>query len=103
MKTKNDIKTYGFGVVAQGFHNYLVENNEENRDDDKNEENGDDDKDDEKNEESGDDDKDDDKDEQDDDDDDLSIKNLILTKYICNYFKFILCNFNCKKISILFL
>jgi len=26
-----NIKTYGFGVVAQGFHNYLVNNNEENR------------------------------------------------------------------------
>ena len=28
--TKN-IKTYGFGVVAQGFHEYLVANNEEER------------------------------------------------------------------------
>lgn len=26
-----NIKTYGFGVVAQGFHNYLVSNNEEER------------------------------------------------------------------------
>ncbi len=27
----NNIKTYGFGVVAQGFHNYLKTNNEEER------------------------------------------------------------------------
>ena len=27
----NNIKTYGFGVVAQGFHNYLKSNKEEGR------------------------------------------------------------------------
>ena len=31
MEINRDIKTYGFGVVAQGFHNYLLENNEVNR------------------------------------------------------------------------
>ena len=31
MSKKNEIKTYGFGVVAQGFYNYLVANNEEER------------------------------------------------------------------------
>ncbi len=31
MSTNKDIKIYGFGVVAQGFHNYLVENYEEER------------------------------------------------------------------------
>lgn len=31
MSTEKNIKTYGFGVVAQGFHNYLQSNNEEER------------------------------------------------------------------------
>ena len=31
MSTNKNIKTYGFGVVSQGFYNYLVENNEEDR------------------------------------------------------------------------
>ena len=31
MKTNNSIKTYGFGVVAQGFHDYLQSNKEEER------------------------------------------------------------------------
>jgi homoserine dehydrogenase len=31
MSTNNSIKTYGFGVVAQGFYNYLESNNEEHR------------------------------------------------------------------------
>ena len=31
MSKNKTIKTYGFGVVAQGFHNYLVVNNEEER------------------------------------------------------------------------
>lgn len=31
MSTNKDIKIYGFGVVAQGFHNYLVSNKEEER------------------------------------------------------------------------
>jgi homoserine dehydrogenase len=31
MSKNKDIKTYGFGVVAQGLHNYLVANNEEER------------------------------------------------------------------------
>ncbi len=31
MSSNKNIKMYGFGVVAQGFHNYLVANNEEER------------------------------------------------------------------------
>ncbi len=31
MSTNNNIKTYGFGVVAQGFYNYLETNKEEER------------------------------------------------------------------------
>ena len=31
MSTKNKVKLYGFGAVGQGFHSYLVDNNEEDR------------------------------------------------------------------------